>query len=130
MVVSGVIQYHQCFFTAPAIPQQIFQKHLERFCIKEVKLAAGKCAIINPYPSEICGTFTCGRQHYSRVFLFGWKPGSTPGTVLLEMAFINRPYFQSFISQFFFEFFYMPSATPDPPWQLPGVAFSCEIPMC
>ena len=108
--------------------QQIFKKHPERFCVKEVKLAASKCAVINPYTAEICSTFTCRCKHYCRVFLFRWKPRSTPSTVLLEMAFIDRPYLQIFLSQFFLEFFYMPSATPDPPWQLPGVAFSDEIP--
>jgi hypothetical protein len=71
---------------------QPFHKDPKRFCVEGFQFPLiGKLSISETYGTKVADTFSRWVMQHNGILAFGRNPHSAPGTMLLEMNFIQRP---------------------------------------
>jgi hypothetical protein len=71
---------------------QLFHKDPKRLCVKGFQLSLiGELSISETNGAKVADTFSCRVMQHNGILAFGRNPHSAPGTMLLEMHFIQRP---------------------------------------
>jgi hypothetical protein len=71
---------------------QLFHKDPKRLCVEGVQFPLiGELSIYQTYGAKVADTFSRWVMQHNGVLAFGRSPHAAPGTMLLEMHFIQRP---------------------------------------
>jgi hypothetical protein len=62
-------------------------------------------SIAQSHGTKLAGTFSCWMVQHNRIFALVRNPHSTSGTVLLEVALVQRPKINRIIGSIFSDFF-------------------------